>query len=209
MWSVYDQDELSEELVRDLFDMYVRTYTEAGQPLWYTSPEQLRRYTCSFVLSELHGHVDAFILYTALPRVSKISLFGHSGTPASKTRVLDELVSLLERPGYVLEASGAVSWSLRKRGLRPFEGADMIAQLLDLDQVNRAASFEEQGIIMNPDYRFANKNTQVYTHVFVNRMTGSVPPTRKACLGRCAPEDGLGRMDSVDGRAFVYVFHDW
>ena len=120
---------------------------------------------------------------TPFPKARKISLFGHDGTPAGKANVLQKLVTMLSgSAGYIMEASGAVSWALRKSGLTPITDHTTIVDLLNLDQLNASSGFEEQNIHMNTAYVLADKNSQVYVHTFVNKLTQDVMFSNPASL---------------------------
>jgi hypothetical protein len=176
-WYQASVTQLTPELLDHLYELYYQTYFQAGQTIWFTSPHQLTRYHCSFLLF-YHGPVDqlepsGFIMYQEIFTLAdKVSLFGYDQRPNSKTQVLQQLINLLKQPGFVIEAAGAVSWSLRKAGLMPFRDLDTIEAVLNIKSFNRMAMMEEQTITLNPNYRDDDKNQQVYQHSFINKQTG-------------------------------------
>ena len=175
MWTTVSQSHINDEMLHKLYNMYVETYSKAGQTIWFTDPSQLRKYNCSFILNtDSSNTINGFIMYQLYTYGNKISLFGYS-TDDAKTHVLAKIATLLQSPGWMLEASGAVSWVLRsKYHLKPITSNDMIERLLDIHLINSNAYIEEQIIIMNPNYQYNDRNSQVYEHVFLNRLTNEI-----------------------------------
>src|ERR1700677_1590284 len=101
VWSVVSLQDLHWDVLKNMYDMYVTTYTSAGQPLWFNSPQQLMRYQCVALMSD----TNEFILYSKLTHANKISLFAHDGTTEGREEVVTKLVELLNTPGYIIEAS--------------------------------------------------------------------------------------------------------
>lgn len=148
---------MSNKLANRLYDLYKQTYANAGQELEITSVEALlNAYPCIFeVLEDEEGNIIAAFAYQVVdfyPKANKISLLMHDGSEEAKQQLMDRIGELLQTPGYVLEASGAVAKVLMRKvqtgkrgyGLKPF---------MDENKINTVLNLQEQvyKIKMNPN----------------------------------------------------------
>jgi len=150
----------SEEL-QFMFNMYVNSYSAAGQDLWFKSPRDLQRYSCKVAQMCSMDGIIAYVLFQTRKTANKISLIVHNGTQEGKTALMNLLVSLLKQNGYYIEAAGAVSWTLRKLGVPVLHNAEEISGLLNIDP-------SRESIELNPDFDLKDKNSQSYVHKFYN-----------------------------------------
>lgn len=149
------------ENIQLLYDMYVTTYSGAGQQLWFSSPEDLLRYPCIFVVSQLDDKILAYIMFQRRRFANKISLGCHDGSREGKDEAIKIRVYLLRQRGWILEGAGATSWILRKSGVPIITNENTIERLLDIDPTR-------ERIIINPNYDINDKTSSYYTHEFMN-----------------------------------------
>lgn len=161
---------LTDNLRKEIYDMYVSTYTSAGEELWFANPDQIfNKYCCAIILKKENalsqkvqrelsqpGRVLGFLIYQTIGNgtIKKISLLGHNGTSECKNAVMDKLANLLvSRKSYIIEAAGAVSWILRNRyHIHPIMNIDDIRKALDSDK-------RKDIIIPNPKFNFNDKTS--------------------------------------------------
>lgn len=143
-----------------MYDMYVDSYGKAGEKLWFKSPEDLQRYPCSYVVRYEGDKLLCYIMYQLRKHANKISLIVHDGTREGKDQVMDLVASLLAKRGWILEASGAVSWVLRKKNVPYIETQEMIEKLLDIK------NSDSERVIMNSNFTYGNKDTNKYVHSY-------------------------------------------
>lgn len=160
--TIFYTKNLSNDMIEKMYEMYAKTYTDAGQELWFKNAEELmRRYPCFLTLN--NRYEKAYIMYQFKKRFNKISLVCHDSTPEGKKLVIDLLVKLLSIPGYILEASSAVSWVLRKRGVHVINDKQYIENALDISPNNKSDI-----INMNPNFTMNDKKQQAYTRIFTD-----------------------------------------
>jgi len=150
-----------------LFNMYVQTYTYVNADLWYTTPDILfSKYPR--ILSVKNKYTTAYIMYQK-KKYHKISVICHNGTKEGKALLIDLLVNLLSKKEYIIEATGAVSWILRKKRIRMIKKKHEIEEILEImpDDPYRQIKF-------NPSFNPNNKNTQRYTYISVSRLDNSI-----------------------------------
>ncbi len=158
-----------------MFKMYQHTYSAAGQDLWFKSPADMFKYPCSVVASSHTSNanpIQAFLMFQRRKFANKISLFVHDGTREGKTTAFTMLAKLLKTPGWILEASGALSWVLRKQGTSIISSGVQIRTLLEIDP-------HKEKIVMNHKFDHKDKRSFQYAHeygdngqsLFVNQET--------------------------------------
>ena len=142
-----------------MFDMYKLSYGNAGEPLWFKTYEELfARYPCFITYS---GDFKVYAMFQFKQRYNKISLVCHDGTNEGKQLSIQLRYEMITQRGYILEASGAVSWLLRKRDTPIIKDKDAIEKALDLVPDN-----SNDYILLNDTFDIDNKLTQHYTRVF-------------------------------------------
>lgn len=142
-----------------MFNMYVKSYSAAGQDLWFKSPQDLQRYSCKVAQVCSQEGIVAYVLFQTRQTANKISLIVHNGTPEGKSALMNLLVSLLKQNGFYIEAAGAVSWTLRKLNVPVLHNAEEISELLNIDR-------SRESIELNPNFDINDKNSQSYVHKF-------------------------------------------
>lgn len=165
---IKDIKKISRELLQKLFDMYVNSYSSAGQELWFKTPDDLLRYNCGIILNcfgdldSPDNHIYAYLLYQFRTYVNKISLGCHDGTPKGKETVMKLWNEYLRKPGFVLEATDAVSWILRNRYKCPyFTDIEVIKKILDIKEGGN------ERIELNDNFVYTDKTQQFYFHKYL------------------------------------------
>ena len=168
---------LSNDARKKMYEMYAKTYTDAGQELWFKNQDELfNRYPCFLTIN--NSQEKAYVMYQFKSKFNKISLVCHDSTPEGKKLVVDLLVTLLTSPGYILEAASAVSWVLRKRGVKVISDKKEIERALNVSPDNKSDI-----IVMNPNFSINDKNQQSYKRIFTN-STGKQFTSDDTLFGR-------------------------
>jgi hypothetical protein len=145
-----------------MYAMYAKTYTDAGQELWFKNAEELlSRYPCFLTIN--NSQDKAYVMYQFKSKFNKISLVCHDSSPEGKALVVELLVKLLSSPGYILEATGAVSWVLRKQGVSVIGDKHDIENALDITPENKNDVIE-----MNSNFSMTDKTQQSYKRIFTD-----------------------------------------
>jgi hypothetical protein len=140
--------------------MYEETYREVG--LWFKTAEELfKHYKCRVVCDDDISYV---ILFQLRKNNNKISLICHDGKRTSKDSLITTLISLLNKPGWVLEASGAVSWILRKNECPIIKDINIIK--------NAVLGKEIEEITINEKFDITDPKSQYYTHTYFKDKGG-------------------------------------
>jgi hypothetical protein len=152
-------NELNEDEKENLFMMYKNSYGNAGQPLWFKDKNELfSRYPCIVTLNNDYSTIYA--LFQFKTKFNKISLVCHNGTDDGKRKSVELRYMLISQPGWILEASGASSWMLRKKNAPYFKDKDAIETALDIiDNPN-------DKIIINDSFDYNNKESHHYIRVY-------------------------------------------
>ena len=159
---------LSNAEKQQLYEMYTQTYIDAHMDIWYPTPEVLfQKY--HFLLSLKNKYTTAYVLYTNKIGYSKISVICHNSTDEGKEMLINLLVKLLSKNGYIMEATGAVSWILRKRGVHMIKRKKEIEELLGI-----SANDPYRKIQMNDRFQPNRKDTQKYTYISVSNIDDTV-----------------------------------
>jgi hypothetical protein len=169
-------DDIPTEDHDDLFEMYKNTYSNAGQDLWFkTKEELLSRYPCLICYDG--NYKKLYVLYQFKKGFNKISLVCHNGTPNEKRNSVQIRKDLVSTPGWMLEASGATSWILRKEHAPMISAEYDIKTALDISDEN-----ENDKIEMNLGFDINDKNSYQYTREF-KTLTGEVYKTNETLFG--------------------------
>jgi hypothetical protein len=142
-----------------LFEMYQRSYGDAGEKLWFRTKEDMFKYPCSVVLNCQDKDVMSFVMFQQRKHANKISLLVHNSTPEGKKYLINTTVSLLSMRGWVLEASGAVSWIMRKNKVNVITSHKTIKRVLDLS--------DDERIDINEDFDITDKKSYHYLHQYM------------------------------------------
>jgi hypothetical protein len=146
--------------------MYTRTYQNAGYPPRFnTSAELLNKYPCIYALE--NNYTRAFLMIQPVQFYNKISASCHNGTPLGKAILMHIRRVLLNQPGIIQEASGAVSWLLRSRKIAPM--------ITDENVIRIAIGLKpDDKLIINPNYDINNKDNQYYRRIKYIEKNGTI-----------------------------------
>lgn len=177
--------ELSQEEKNKIYDMYINTYTYGKQDIWFNTQKKLfKKYPC---LITVNNQYDKFyIMYQLMNNYNKISLIAHNLLNDSITELFSMLCHLLNNGGYIMEASGAISWKLRKLKTNYFNTKESIETALDINPNKKNSN----KITINPDFLYAtntySNNAEIkiqkqnmklnyyYSRTYINSKTGKI-----------------------------------
>lgn len=154
-----------------MYSMYVETYASAGYGSRFNNKDQLfTKYPCIFAIRRYYTR--AFVLIQHKQYYNKISAVCHNNTPLGKAILWHMLHTLLNQPGTIIEASGAVSWILRKNGIAPIiTDPNVIRTAIDLKP--------NEQLIITPNYDFTKRDNQYYTRITYKQKNGAMVEDRK------------------------------
>lgn len=141
--------ELNTEEKNKIYDMYINTYTYGKQAIWFTQEKLFEKYPCLITVNKQYDKF--YIMYQLMNNYNKISLIAHNLLPDSITELFSMLYHLLNNAGYIMEASGAVSWKLRKLKTNYFNTKESIEKALDINIYN----INSDKITINTDFLYA------------------------------------------------------
>lgn len=152
-----------------LYQLYVTTYSAAGESLWFKQADDLVRYPCGIITNcqadqtntdGVGDNIRAFFMFQFRPSANKISLICHDGTVEGKHILMNMIDFRLSTKGWIIEASGATSWVLRKRNVPIIRDVHEITKLLMLPLNER--------VVINDYFNLSDKNSQHYIHEYTN-----------------------------------------
>ena len=158
---------LTSEQKNMLYNMYKKTYGGAGNTLWFKSTRELfdnPSYACIIIIKDKDKDIiKAYSIFQKKKHVNKLSLTCHDGTDEGKKISIELRLKYVNTPNWVIEASGATSWILRKNNTKYIKDIDNIKKLLDIDD-------KKELIELNPffdeeEYE-TNKNLFHYYHIY-------------------------------------------
>lgn len=112
-------------------------------------------------------------------KFNKISLICNNGTTEGKTQIIDLILFLINQPGWIIEAAGAVSWTLRKKDAPTIMDKNEIMNALDItvDNVNDI-------IEVNKNYNKNDKNSQAYTRIYHDTKNNKTYESNETLFGK-------------------------
>ena len=169
---------LSDAQLKNLYDLYVNTYSYLGHDnLWWKTLDLfikgIKKYACTVYVSEINDMILSYVFYQEKKYVNKISLVCHNGTIENKNIMVKLLRSKLIAPGWVIEASDALGWVLRREKIPIIRDLVIIKKVLEVNGIDNE-------IILNDNFDEENKNSYQYEHIF--RRDGHVLFTNKEIL---------------------------
>jgi hypothetical protein len=159
---------IDETTKNKLYYNYLQTYQSANQEIWYKTPNEL--FQSKYVgLITAKDYNQYYILYQLKSKSVKLSVICHNGTQESKKNLLNLIELLLKTKGFIMEASCAVSWILRKRNVPIIVGKKQIENALEIDDTN-----QNDIICINEDWDIMDKNQQYYCRQIRDEKSGNV-----------------------------------
>ena len=143
--SIFTNSQLNSETRASMFDMYARSYTAAGQELWFKTADEMFRCACSSVTHEHGRRLVSFALFQKRPKSNKICLVAHDGTADGKDYAIHLRDRLCRSEGWFLEASDKPAWILRSKFETPYvTNVEDIRDILNIP--------ETEDIVLNPKF---------------------------------------------------------
>jgi hypothetical protein len=102
-------------------------------------------------------------MFQIRPRCNKLSLLCHNGTREGKDLAVKIWVQLLKIPGFVAEASGAVSWILRRYYSVPI--ITFRFEIIHMLSIN----LMHEDIRINNNFDINDKNSYSYERIIFNK----------------------------------------
>lgn len=173
-----------------LYNMYVSTYGQAGNILWFKSVDELFNpaYTCGIIIDdELSDilNIKAYSIFQKKRYVNKLSITCHDGTKCGKKLAVKLRIKYANMPNWIIEASGATAWLLRKNNTPYISDIATIKKLLDIDGI-------KEDIELNPDFNIddfknidnppINKSLFHYYHIYI-KENGSEIRNKETLFG--------------------------
>jgi hypothetical protein len=164
---VSDTQSLPSRIARDIYDLYHKTYSKAGEKLWFGTADDIQKhYPCGVVYAcSSNGSVRCGVLFQirntshANEKTIKLSLIIHDGERESIDELFRQLLpKMLGKPGVYIEASCAVSRLHRKYNAPQITEREQIKAMLQLPG--------DQGIVLNPIHDPEGKFSQRYVHLY-------------------------------------------
>jgi len=169
--------DIEDKYHQELFDMYKNTYSNAGQDLWFkTKEELLNRYPCLICYNG--EYTKLYVLYQFKKNFNKISLVCHNGSAEEKENSIKIRLELIRTPGWMLEASGATSWILRKNKAPRMDNEKDIQEALDIIPENKNDKIE-----INNAFDENDKNSYRYTRVYTDTKLNKEYRTNETLFG--------------------------
>jgi hypothetical protein len=170
---------LNDDERNTMYKMYAKTYTDAGQNLWFqTSEELFERYPCFVTFSGENKHLIVYAMFQKKESVNKISLICHNSTDEGKANIMELISNLVKKPGWIIEAAGGVSWLLRSRWNAPIIQSDQIKVLLEIKETN-----VNDKIIINNTFDITDKKSYQYTREFTDIDTNITYSSNETLFG--------------------------
>ena len=159
-----------------MFRMYVQSYTLGGQELWFKNKEELfKRYPCVITFDNMH--LIVYAMYQFKKKYNKISLVCHNGSEIGKKMSIELIYKLINKPGWILEASDKVSWLLRKRGAPIINDYESIIDALNIRD-NRNDTIE-----INDSFNYNKQITFQYTRIYHDSINDKTYRSHETLFG--------------------------
>jgi hypothetical protein len=106
-WIDYDLKKVDDEGMREIWKMYIDSYSREGLDLSANDRKELQgKYKATFLKDvDKDKHPDAFIIYKPTPYGNKIALLGTNGLKDARRDIVKKLLELVNTKGWFIEAS--------------------------------------------------------------------------------------------------------
>lgn len=170
--------DLTLEQKQYLFNMYDKTYSSSGNQLWFKSSDELFNsfYTCGIIINndfteqfEL-TNIKAYCIFQKKKYINKISITCHDGTSDGKNTAIQLRLKYVNIPNWIIEASGATAWILRKNKSPCIINLNTIKKLLEIDEIKEQIEINEKFTIEDFNNIDNNPNKELfhYYHIYNN-----------------------------------------
>lgn len=145
--------------LNNLYKKYINTYKNTNNGVWNAvTPEFLIQHYPFIIFERGKNQKIKYALMLQKKRAGfKVSVAIQNGTETGKKAMLNTLKSYLKRPGFFIEASGKLSWVLRKNETIPI--------IMNKNIISTTLNVQPTAIIMKNNYNKSKQQNQVYHRV--------------------------------------------
>lgn len=143
-WIEMDLKKIDKEGMQEIWDMYTKTYLDAGMDLSADDWQEMQtKYKATALKDVDSDHTpDAFIIYKPTKWGNKIALLGTNGKKEAKSDIVKKLLQLVNTKGWFIEASLKMEEILSKSNAPVVKDEDMIRDVVGAD---KKPEFTEDG----------------------------------------------------------------
>ena len=135
-WIEMDLKKIDKEGMQQIWDMYTKTYLDAGMDLSADDWEEMQaKYKATALKDVDDDHTpDAFIIYKPTKWGNKIALLGTNGKKEAKSDIVKKLLQLVNTRGWFIEASLRMEELLSQAKAPVITDQEMIIDVVGLDK---------------------------------------------------------------------------
>tara|TARA_Y100000389_G_scaffold136061_1_gene133588 strand:+ start:539 stop:1129 length:591 start_codon:yes stop_codon:yes gene_type:complete len=159
---ICSSDDINNEIKEILYKMYIDTYKRNNLEIWFNRKEFMFIYPCNLIII-INKKIKGFIMFQKRKKINKISLIAHDNTDDGKKLIINTILKSLNK-GFVIEASGALSWVLRKKKAPYIKNKKLIENILELK--NHDNNFQQE-IKINKYFDYNDKLSNHYNHIYI------------------------------------------
>lgn len=143
-WIEMDLKKIDKEGMQQIWDMYTKTYLDAGMDLSADDWEEMQAKYKATALKDVDSdhQADAFIIYKPTRWGNKIALLGTNGKKEAKSDIVKKLLQLVNTKGWFIEASLRMEELLSQAKAPVITDKEMIEDVVGLD---KKPEFTENG----------------------------------------------------------------
>ena len=135
-WIEMDLKKIDKEGMVQIWDMYTKTYLDAGMDLSADDWEEMQaKYKATALKDVDSDHTpDAFIIYKPTKWGNKIALLGTNGKKEAKSDIVKKLLQLVNTRGWFIEASLRMEELLSQANAPVIKDEEMIRDVVGADK---------------------------------------------------------------------------
>lgn len=135
-WIEMDLKKIDKEGMQQIWDMYTKTYLDAGMDLSADDWEEMQAKYKATALKDIDSdhQADAFIIYKPTKWGNKIALLGTNSKKEAKSDLVKKLLQLVNTRGWFIEASLRMEELLSQAKAPVVDNKEMIIDVVGLDK---------------------------------------------------------------------------
>ena len=135
-WVDLDLNKIDDEGMKQIWQMYITTYLNAGMDLSASSWREMQsKYKATALKDVDSDHIpDAFIVYKQTKFGNKIALLGTNNKKTAKSDVVKKVIQLCKTSGWFLEASLKMEDIMKSSGAPVVTDEDKIQAIVGPDK---------------------------------------------------------------------------
>lgn len=135
-WIEMDLKKIDKEGMQQIWDMYTKTYLDAGMDLSADDWEEMQaKYKATALKDVDSDHTpDAFIIYKPTKWGNKIALLGTNGKKEAKSDIVKKLLQMVNTRGWFIEASLRMEELLSQANAPVIKDEEMIRDAVGADK---------------------------------------------------------------------------